>query len=246
MPPPHVCLRSWHPAQSPSRCALRCETEGVNWLPIREAWKAERHRTPDASAIAQPGSLLPAETAPADRGTDTAGANRARRRHHAGSLSLSGCEALIDILGESCPADPAESGRIDWTPDVLHPVFFGFKDISTTSTAGHLRQAARRLPAHRSGLRRTHRLIFRTLLRAGAIDIADPRRPGPAHGGSHAEAAVLWGRRFHRSGCDETRPQLHRDRVALGRRDGVRFAQTRAVSRAHVGWVGSINPAIST
>jgi len=38
------------------------------------------------------------------------------------ALSLSGCESLIDVLGDACPEDPAESGGIDWTPDVLHPV----------------------------------------------------------------------------------------------------------------------------
>jgi len=42
-----------------------------------------------------------------------------------GALSLSGCEALIDIFGNACPEDPAESGGIDWTPGVLHPVFYG-------------------------------------------------------------------------------------------------------------------------
>lgn len=53
------------------------ETEGVNWLPVREAWKAERQRTPDASSFVQVSSLAIAETAPAERGIDAAGAHRA-------------------------------------------------------------------------------------------------------------------------------------------------------------------------
>jgi len=51
------------------------------------------------------------------------------------ALSLSGCESLIDVLGQACPEDPAESGGIDWTPDVMHPVFFGFKDYTTADGA---------------------------------------------------------------------------------------------------------------
>lgn len=53
------------------------ETEGVNWLPVREAWKAERQRAPDTVSFAQAGSPAPAETVTAARGIDTAGARRA-------------------------------------------------------------------------------------------------------------------------------------------------------------------------
>lgn len=42
---------------------------------------------------------------------------------------LSGCADLIKAFAESCPRDPAESGGINWTPDILHPVFYGFQDI---------------------------------------------------------------------------------------------------------------------
>lgn len=42
---------------------------------------------------------------------------------------LSGCADLINVLDQTCPRDPAESGGIDWTPDILHPVFYGFQDI---------------------------------------------------------------------------------------------------------------------
>jgi len=42
---------------------------------------------------------------------------------------LSGCADLTKVLDQSCPRDPAESGGINWTPDILHPVFYGFQDI---------------------------------------------------------------------------------------------------------------------
>ena len=51
------------------------------------------------------------------------------------ALTLSGCKSLIDVLGQACPEDPSESGGIDWTPDVMHPVFFGFKDYTTADGA---------------------------------------------------------------------------------------------------------------
>ncbi len=51
------------------------------------------------------------------------------------AASLSGCAELIRVLAEACPADPAESGGIDWTPDVLHPVFYGFRDLGTADGA---------------------------------------------------------------------------------------------------------------
>jgi pimeloyl-ACP methyl ester carboxylesterase len=51
------------------------------------------------------------------------------------AMSLSGCKSLIDVLGQACPEDPSESGGIDWTPDVMHPVFFGLKDYTTADGA---------------------------------------------------------------------------------------------------------------
>jgi hypothetical protein len=50
-------------------------------------------------------------------------------------MSLSGCEGIIRVLGGTCPENPAESGGIDWTPDILHPVFWGFQDLSVTDGA---------------------------------------------------------------------------------------------------------------
>ena len=52
--------------------------------------------------------------------------------------SLSGCgflEAFVEALARSCPSDPAESGGVDWTPDVLHPVFYGYQDFTAASGA---------------------------------------------------------------------------------------------------------------
>lgn len=51
------------------------------------------------------------------------------------ALSLSGCESLIDVLGNACPEDPSESGGVDWTPDVLHPVTVGSREITTADGA---------------------------------------------------------------------------------------------------------------
>jgi len=53
----------------------------------------------------------------------------------AGALSLTGCESLIRAVAETCPEDPAESGGVDWTPDVLHPVFYGFQDLDPADGA---------------------------------------------------------------------------------------------------------------
>jgi hypothetical protein len=58
----------------------------------------------------------------------------------AGALSpalsaLSGCANIIDVLGQTCPEDPAESGGIDWTPDVLHPVQAGSQDLDVANGA---------------------------------------------------------------------------------------------------------------
>lgn len=54
----------------------------------------------------------------------------------AGTLlpGISGCR-LIEILADSCPEDQTESGGVDWTPDVLHPVFYGFKDLGAADGA---------------------------------------------------------------------------------------------------------------
>lgn len=51
------------------------------------------------------------------------------------ALSLSGCESLIDVLGNACPEDPADSGNIDWTPDVLHPVSWASSDLTAADGA---------------------------------------------------------------------------------------------------------------
>lgn len=50
-------------------------------------------------------------------------------------LSLTGCEELFRALADSCPDDPAESGGVDWTPDVQHPVFYGFQDLTAADGA---------------------------------------------------------------------------------------------------------------
>jgi pimeloyl-ACP methyl ester carboxylesterase len=46
-------------------------------------------------------------------------------------LSLSGC----GTPGQTCPEDPAESAGVDWTPDILHPMFWGFQDLDATNGA---------------------------------------------------------------------------------------------------------------
>jgi alpha/beta superfamily hydrolase len=51
------------------------------------------------------------------------------------AMALSGCEDIIKVLAGACPADPAESGGIDWIPDVLHPVFYGYRDLGTADGA---------------------------------------------------------------------------------------------------------------
>jgi len=54
------------------------------------------------------------------------------------ALALSGCDFLRDLfrqIAETCPSDPAESGGVDWTPDVLHPVFYGFQDHTSDDGA---------------------------------------------------------------------------------------------------------------
>lgn len=51
------------------------------------------------------------------------------------AASLSGCAELLRVLAEACPADPAESGGVDWTPDVLHPLFYGFRDLGSADGA---------------------------------------------------------------------------------------------------------------
>ncbi len=44
---------------------------------------------------------------------------------------MAGCERLLRALADSCPDDPEESGGVGWTPDVLHPVFYGYQDVGT-------------------------------------------------------------------------------------------------------------------
>lgn len=61
-----------------------------------------------------------------------------RRAFLAGSLpaaaSLTGC-GLFRALAASCPEDEEESGGVGWTPDVLHPVFYGFENLTTDDGA---------------------------------------------------------------------------------------------------------------
>lgn len=47
-------------------------------------------------------------------------------------LSVAGCESLIRVLAGTCPDDPAESAGVDWTPDILHPMFWGFQDLDAS------------------------------------------------------------------------------------------------------------------
>lgn len=49
--------------------------------------------------------------------------------------ALSGCAGIIQVLGETCPENPAESGGIDWTPDVLHPVHAGLQYLDAANGA---------------------------------------------------------------------------------------------------------------
>lgn len=54
------------------------------------------------------------------------------------TASVTGCSVLedfLDALGSSCPDDSAESGGIDWTPDVMHPVFWGFQELTPAQGA---------------------------------------------------------------------------------------------------------------
>jgi hypothetical protein len=39
------------------------------------------------------------------------------------------------VLAGSCPANPEESGGVDWAPDVMHPVFYGHQDLGTADGA---------------------------------------------------------------------------------------------------------------
>jgi alpha/beta superfamily hydrolase len=71
------------------------------------------------------------------------------------AMSLSGCGPLIDVLGDACPEDPAESGGIDWTPDVLHPVAADSREITEADGAP---QAMRiYYPSH--AFNDTHRIL---------------------------------------------------------------------------------------
>ena len=47
-----------------------------------------------------------------------------------GLLTLAGCG-----LEPTCPEDPAESAGVNWTPDILHPMFGGFQELDQTSGA---------------------------------------------------------------------------------------------------------------
>lgn len=50
-------------------------------------------------------------------------------------LILGGCESVIGLLLDTCPSDPAESGEVNWIPDILHPVFWGYADHDLTTGA---------------------------------------------------------------------------------------------------------------
>ncbi len=51
------------------------------------------------------------------------------------TLLLGGCAPILRALAESCPEDPEESGGVDWTPDVLRPVFYGFQELTAADGA---------------------------------------------------------------------------------------------------------------
>jgi hypothetical protein len=58
----------------------------------------------------------------------------------AGALSpllsaLSGCADLVRVLGNTCPENPADSGGIGWTPDVLDPVYAGLQYLGAANRA---------------------------------------------------------------------------------------------------------------
>ena len=63
------------------------------------------------------------------------------RRHYLQSMFAAGVisPALLSLTGcgsvQTCPDDPAESGGVDWTPDVLHPMFWGFQDLDVANGA---------------------------------------------------------------------------------------------------------------
>jgi pimeloyl-ACP methyl ester carboxylesterase len=50
-------------------------------------------------------------------------------------LSLAGCKTT----GQVCPDDPNESAGVDWTPDVLHPMFWGFQELDAPTAPGPMR-----------------------------------------------------------------------------------------------------------
>jgi len=52
---------------------------------------------------------------------------------------LSGC-----ALKKTCPEDPADSAGVDWTPGILHPMFWGFQELGTANGApGHYASSIR-------------------------------------------------------------------------------------------------------
>jgi Chlorophyllase len=64
-----------------------------------------------------------------------------RRREFIGSMLAAGAmsPALLSLPGcgleYTCPEDPADSAGVDWTPDILHPVFWGFQELGTAEGA---------------------------------------------------------------------------------------------------------------
>jgi len=50
-------------------------------------------------------------------------------------MVLPGCADLVEVVAQSCPTDPTESGGVTWTPDIAHPVFWGVQDLTVASGA---------------------------------------------------------------------------------------------------------------
>lgn len=107
--------------------------------------------------------------------------------------TLTGCESLIDVLGDACPEDPAESGGIDWTPDVLHPVAFGTADYTEADGA----PAPMRVyyPSHET-FSETHRILKLCLDRWPVVLFLHGLRPGlpPCAPGSTNQYYLRWRR----------------------------------------------------
>lgn len=106
---------------------------------------------------------------------------------------LSGCESLIDVLGDACPEDPAESGGIDWTPDVLHPVSFGSTDYTVAGGAPLPMRVY--YPSHET-FSETHRILKLCLDRWPLVLFLHGLSPGrpPCAPGSTNQYYLRWRR----------------------------------------------------